>query len=160
MQLLHQKTSDLRVIVIDSLGTLLEQWPFMQDGLERMQSSFKAFGRVSPEALLKLVLRAVGEYPKGGVVFVVHSMNTPAFYGIVCDCSTDFTPRTCCVYAMYSSGSPEATKAAMDFITDWARKQEFRTVQTWSPRINGSGFRFFEKSMGFKRCAVLFEKAI
>lgn len=49
-------------------------------------------------------------------------------------------------------------RLCVDYVKDWSIEEGFTELQIVCQAVNGSSFRFFEKTLGFRRKAIIFSK--
>ena len=132
----------IKVIQITDLNDLLKYWPKLL-ALVKKESP-----QVVAEHFLQLLLTCYDN----GAVFVVR--NFGQFCGMCCvQAQPDYT---LVLRGIPNDKGTGAAKACIEAVKSWGQEHEYETLEVSSERLNGSAFRYFEKSLGFRRKFVTF----
>lgn len=104
------------------------------------------------EQLLRLFFHCL----TAGAVFVVRGDA-----GLLGSCLVEYGPGD--ILVLHSIPNDKGTgiaKTCLAAVRGWAKDRGVREIQVTSTKLSGSSFRYFEKSLGFKRRAVTFALAV
>lgn len=150
-----------RILTIGSVPQLVRWWPFFREGLNTFRKEFD-WDKTDEDFLKELLhIYAKGSEKSLMIVLVGGVSSTPLGFLVATDISTEFSPRTALVYALYSSNKvPSIVQELRAEGEQWARNEGFTSVQAVSFRDTGASKRWFQKNMGFRSRFVVFSKAL
>jgi GNAT superfamily N-acetyltransferase len=125
---------------VKDLPQLLKVWPRLL--------KLEASANIQPEILLQLHLRCFQQ----GAIFLIRADN-----GIVGSALVE--GRGHGIAILHSIPRDEGKgfgRAAVEAVKQWARENDFNDLQVSTTKLAGSSFRYFEKSLGFRRKSVTF----
>jgi hypothetical protein len=141
---------------------MLKYWTFMQEGLGVLNRITDM--KVDRETFFRVIADVItGAEDNGKVLVIADQCNIPLFYIVAFNNTSKYHDKrpSMLVYAAYSNKrSKYVTRFGLSWIEEWARRNAYKEVQAFSPRINGAGFRLFESVFNFKRRSVLFYKTL
>ena len=127
------------ILKIESVERLLAIWPSI---VKEHQD---------PDAFLTLVLAAIGK----GVVFVALMDSLPK--GVCCVTVEKAVAIVHCLPADQGKG---LGKEVLKTVRMWAQSCHLHHIEISTDRLNGSSFRYFEKTLGFRRSKMTFEMKV
>lgn len=132
-----------RVIQLTSLQELVKLWPRL---LKLAQTDCVG---VDPTHFLQLALRCL----QSGAVFIVRGDS-----GVMGSClvehGSDF------ILVLHSIPNDKGTgiaKACLAAVKLWAKQNLYEQIQVSTSKLSGSSYRYFEKTLGFRRNTVTFK---
>ena len=150
--------SEYRVILLTTFKQLQRYWEYFQQALAKLNDLSPANDKVPEETFLRAALDSM----RSGIVPIITRKGEGKVLalGIAMDISNAYHPPSLGIYAVHSWGDASVVKFLLAWTEQWAKKQGFKELSAWSPRINGSAFYLFEKKWGFRRRSIHFTKAI
>ena len=132
----------IKVTKVVDVNEIIKCWP-------RLYSlALKEVPTTNADQLLQLYLTCF----QNGAVFLVR--NDSGLCGVCCvEHQPNYTLALRCVPNDRGTGIAKACIAAAK---DWGRKTEHDTLIVSTERLSGSSFKYFEKSLGFRRKFVTF----
>lgn len=141
---LHQAMTSLllpKVKRVEDVDELIKLWPRL------LVLAKKEASTLSTDQLLQLFLVCL----RDGAVFVVRA-NT-GLCGFACVERTGSVAVLHCIPADDGQG---LGKACLGAIRTWASNEQLDGIKATTTKLCGSSFRYFEKSLGFRRNSVTF----
>jgi len=153
-------SQEYKVKILTTAQDVIDWWPFFLEGLHELNQLPDKEDRVTPEEYLQTILHTATLPTDLGLVGVITSKNgKPLCYGVVMNNTVRFRRKSCCVYAVYSTKQARAVvRFALEYFEKWARENGYSVIHAFSPCMNGSRFRLFEKHWKFRRASILFTK--
>jgi hypothetical protein len=147
---------------MDSVDKVISNWPFFVEGLGELNQIVEPVHEVNSETLLKVLCDTTNCANDGYTIIVRNPKGEPLQFVISFNNTTGYhTKRSLLVYATYSNRKDRGVhKFVIDWMCKWAKEQGYNELHAFSSRINGSGFRLFEKYFGFQRRMILFTRSL
>lgn len=145
---------------LETVNEVMTAWPFLVEGLAKLNELFKQPKHISESEYLRVVLQVIDHGKPNGIVGIAYENGKPAAYGIIFNNSIDFKPKSAVVYAAYTVSKKEAILTLLRSAELWGKKYDYAELQAFSPRFTGASFNLFEKRYGFRRQLVLFTKGL
>jgi hypothetical protein len=87
-----------------------------------------------------------------GAVFFVYGAS-----GLMGTCCLECWPEFVNLLSLPKDNGVGMAKKCIDVVKTWAKENGYSEVRVMSTKLNGSSFRYFEKSLGFRRHAITFK---
>jgi hypothetical protein len=132
-----------RVSQIETIAELLKLWP----RLSRIaQEESKGLD-------VTLFLQRLLHCFSAGAVFVVRGDA-----GLMGSCMVGHGPgSTLILHGIPNDKGTGIAKACLAAVKVWAKANEYDTIQATTRKLSGSSYRYFEKTLGFRRNSVTFK---
>jgi hypothetical protein len=131
------------VTQITSLNELIKLWPRLIK-LAKLENC-----SVDSEFLLQLFLRCFND----GGVFVVRGDS-----GLAGSCLVEHSHNsTLVLHSIPNDKGTGIAKACLAAVKKWAREEDYGTLLATTSKLSGSSYRYFEKTLGFRRQTVTFK---
>lgn len=149
----------MRVVDVQSIATLMKFWPFMLEGLKRLNES--AFRAVDKDTLFRVCVDVVTGGSNGKLLISVENGN-PMSYCIGFENTSRYSPiRTVLVYAIYSNGLKRgATGLVLGDFEKWAKSEGMVESHGNSQRVNGGAKKLWDTQFGYKTRSMLLVKQL
>jgi len=105
----------------------------------------------SPEQLLQTYLTCL----ENGAVFVVKGDR-----GLIGSCCVEQVGHCAVLRSLPKDNGIGLGKFCLEEVQKWARHNDLDIIQVSTENWNGSSFKYFEKSLGFRRHTVVFERKV
>lgn len=141
---------------------ILEEWPFLVEGLNHMNNPQKSNMCEAHETYLKTLSRCACTWPDGFVGILRSKNGKPLGFGVGYNSSSLLqNKKVLWIYATYSNGKyKDAVPDMLKWGDEFAKCFNYDEVATATGRVNGSNFAWFEKKLGFSRRYVVFKKKV
>lgn len=124
------------ILRVESFKKLMALWPDVVQEHE------------SPAEFLALLLAAL----RGGVIFIVMSEGEPK--GVCCATAESTVAVIHCLPTGQGLGFG---REMIKHVRKWAQDLGLRHLEISTDKLSGSSFRYFEKTLGFRRSRMTFE---
>ena len=150
------------IVLVKTLADVEKWWPFFEESVDVLNDLSGARADITKAELFDIVLRTINGRDEEGQVAVLCSKNEkPLAYGITCDCTEVFGPKTWLILVAYTNGKQASSLVELlAFCEKQARSFGYKRLQAHSRRITGAAMRLFEKKWGFERHSIAFTKDI
>jgi len=105
----------------------------------------------TPSLSIEKLLQVIFTCFNHGVVYIVRND-----HGLCGVCCVDATNDCLVLKSIPNDKGTGVAKACMEAIRQWGKARGFESLTVSTERLNGSSFRYFEKSLGFRRKYVTF----
>lgn len=127
---------------IGSVEMVLKMWP-------RLWTLAKEDApKLTPETLLQCFLTCLDR----GAVFVVKGDK-----GLIGSCCVECFDETVVLRSLPADRGEALGRQCIAMVKKWAADRNFKRIKVTSPKLCGSTYRYFEKSLGFRRNSVTFQ---
>jgi len=134
--------SPIRVAQVDSVEEIISYFPRLVALVKNDQAGVRA------EDLLQLFLTCL----RSGGVFVARDD-----HGLCGSCLVEMTSEEVAVLRLLPRETSQGvTKMCLTKIREWGQKNGICELRVCAFKMNGSTFRYFEKTLGFYRQSVIF----
>ena len=136
----------IKIKQVEEVEELLKVWRRLWEVTKREAP------RTTPEHFLQLVLTC---YTTGAVFLVWES---GSLRGLCC--LEESLPSTLILRVIPNDKGTGVARECIKHIREWGRNLGYKLLEVSSENLNGSSFRYFEKTLGFRRRYVTFTSEI
>lgn len=151
-----------RIVEISNYDDFRIHWPFLLEGIQSMRKkAAERSAALTVDEFLKVTI-SLSLVAQSGRIMLLTSKNGKLLgYIVLCDNTAKFGPKTCVVYALYSTCQcPTTVKDLGHAALLWAKSNEYKRVQGCDYRMNNGSKAFFRSKMQMKLVCHVYEAEI
>lgn len=134
-----------KVSLVEDVDEFVKLWPRLA------KLALEPCPHLEPEDVLRTFLRCFEE----GAVFTVRNE-----HGLVGSCCVRLQESSAILLSLPEDNGAGLAKSCLEAVKTWADANNCCDVRVTTTRLSGSSYRYFEKSLGFRRRAVTFTMEI